>query len=175
MKRKRPPIIAIHATSRGFGYVVMSGPFSLIDWGTVAVRTHKNATCLARLDKLLDRHDPHTLVLEDPSRGKQRSGQINNFCKAVAALCNGRSIDLAAFSREDMHRCYASVGARSWQDIAEAVARQLEPLRKLIPSRRKAWQSESRRMAIFAAGAIAMTYWQLGNASVHEFVRADEE
>lgn len=169
MKRGHPPVMAIHATSRGFGYVVMSGPFSLVDWGTVAAVRHKNATCLARLTRLLDRHDPHTLVIEDPTQGRRRSGRINNLCKAIAALCHGRSIDLASFSRADMQRCYASVGAKGWQDIAEAVGRQLEPLRRLVPSRRKAWQSETRRMAIFMAAAIAMTYWQLAYTVRAEF------
>jgi hypothetical protein len=170
MKRKHPPVMALHPTAHGFGYVVMSGPFSLVDWGTVVADKHKNATCLARLTKLLDRHDPHTLVLEDPTQGKRRSGRINNLCKAIAALCHIRSIDLAVFTRADMFRCYASVGAKDWQDIAEAVARQLEPLRKLVPSRRKAWQSEARRMSVFAAAAIAMIYWQLADACRTEFI-----
>jgi hypothetical protein len=169
MKRKHPPIMAIHPTAHGFGYVVMSGPFSLVDWGTVVADRQKNATCLARLTKLFDRHDPHTLVLEDPTQDKRRSTRINNLCKAIAALCHNRSIDLAAFSRSDMYRCYASVGAKSWQDIAEAVGRQLEPLRKLVPSRRKAWQSEARRMSVFMAAAIAMTYWQLADTVRGEF------
>ena len=79
----------------------------------------------------------------------------------TAALCHGRSIDLARVSRKDIHRCYATIGALTWQDIAEAVGHQLEPLRALVPKRRKAWESESRRMAIFSAAAVAMTYWQL--------------
>ena len=165
MKRQQPPIMAIHLTAHGFGYVVMSAPFSLVDWGTRCVTKHKNAACLARLTKLLDRHDPHTLVLEDPSQGKVRSARIVNLSKSIASLCHSRSIDLAVFSRADMYGCYTSVGAKGWQDIAEAVGRQLEPLRKLVPSRRKAWQTESRRMSVFMAAAIAMTYWQLADTS----------
>jgi hypothetical protein len=163
MKLKQPPVMAFHATSRGFGFVVMSGPFSLVDWGTRETIKDKNAKCLAKLTELLDRFDPHTLVLEDPSRLPRRSARIDRLYKAIAALCHGRSIDLAVFSRADIHRCYASVGAVTWQDIAEAAARQLEPLRPLVPSRRKAWQSEQRRMSIFAAAALAMVYWQLSN------------
>jgi len=169
MTGKNPPVMALHPTSRGFGYVVMSGPFSLVDWGTVAVSRQKNATCLARLEKLLDRFEPHTLILEDPTQGKQRASRIEALCRGIAALAHNRSLDLATFSRADVHRCYATVGAKSWQDIAEAVARQLEPFRKLVPSRRKAWQSESRRMSIFAAAAIAMTYWQLADTSRIDF------
>lgn len=165
MKLKNPPIMALHATSRGFGFVVMSGPFSLVDWGTRSARKNKNATCLASLTTLLDRFDPHTLVLEDPSLSPRRSARINRLYQAIAALCLSRSIDLAVFTRADIHHCYASVGALTWQDVAEAVERQLEPLRGLVPKRRKAWQSESRRMSIFAAAAAAMAYWQLSKGS----------
>ena len=163
MKLKHPPVMALHATSRGFGYVVMSGPFSLVDWGTRHAGSNKNAICLASLTVLLDRYDPHTLVLEDPSRLPRRSVRINRLYQAIAALCHSRSIDLAVFPREDIHRCYASVGALTWQEVAEAVGRQLDPLRPLLPSRRRAWQSESRRMSIFTAAAVAMVYWQLAD------------
>jgi hypothetical protein len=165
MKLKQPPVMAFHATSRGFGFVIMSGPFSLVDWGTRETATDKNAACLTKLTELLDRYDPHTLVLEDPSRLPRRSSRIDRLYQAIAALCHGRTIDLAVFSRGDIHRCYASVGALTWQDIAEAAARQLEPLRPLVPPRRKAWQSEPRRMSIFAAAALAMVYWQLSGMS----------
>jgi len=170
MKRKHPPVMALHATAQGFGYVVMSGPFSLVDWGTSRASRQKNATCLARLRKLLDRYDPHMLVLEDPSLTPRRSARIQRLYAAIAGECQGRAIDLAVFSRAEMKSCYATIGAKDWQDIAEAVARQLEPLRKLVPSRRKAWQSESRAMSVFAAAAIAMTYWQLSKISRSNFV-----
>lgn len=165
MTRHHPPVMALHATSAGFGFVVMSGPFSLVDWGTRLARKDKNAACLASLTALIDRYDPHTLVLEDPSRLPRRSARINRLYQGIAALCHGRSIDLAVFSREDIYRCYASVGALTWQDIAEAVGHQLEPLHGLVPPRRKAWQSETRRMAVFAAAAVAMVYWQLADTS----------
>jgi len=161
MKRKRPPILALHATSRGFGFVVMSGPFSLVDWGTRQALTDKNITSLTALTKLLDHFDPHTLVLEDSTQLSRRSPRITRLYQAISALCHGRSIDLAVVSRNDIHRCYATVGARNWQEIAESVARQLEPLRALVPRRRKAWQSESRRMAVFMAAAVAITHWQI--------------
>lgn len=76
-------------------------------------------------------------------------------------LCHAQSIDLAVFPRKAIYRCFVSVGAASWQDIAEAIGRQLDPLRALVPPRRKAWESEQRRMSIFAAAALAMVYWQL--------------
>jgi hypothetical protein len=164
MKAPRPPVMALHATSRGFGFVVMSGPFSLVDWGTRHAVKDRNARCLDALVRLLDRYDPHTLVLEDPTQLPRRSDRIQRLYQSIAALCHARSIDLAAFSRADLYRCYASVGARTWQEIAQAVGHQLAPLSNSLPKRRKAWQSEGRRMSIFTSAAIAMVYWQLADA-----------
>ena len=165
MKLKHPPILALHATARGFGFVVMSGPFSLVDWGIREAPKDKNAVCLAKLTELIERYDPHTVVLEDPSDLPRRSARIDRLYKAIAALCHGRAVDLAVFSRPDIYRCYATVGAVTWNDIAEAVARQLEPLRSTVPPRRKPWQSEGRRMSVFVAAALAMVYWQLSDTS----------
>ncbi|MGH6785371.1 MAG: hypothetical protein ACREBO_00955, partial [Novosphingobium sp.] len=92
MKWKHPPIMALHATSRGFGFVVMSGPFSLVDWGTRSAHIDKNASCLASLTRLLDRYDPHTLVLEDPAQLPRRSTRIVRLYQAIAALCQSRSV-----------------------------------------------------------------------------------
>ena len=161
MSAERSPVLALHATSRGFGYVVMSGPFSLVDWGTRRALSDKNATSLAAVTRLLDRFNPHTLVLEDSSELPRRSERIKRLYLAIGALCHSRITELNVVSRANVYRSYAKVGATTWQDIAEAVAYQLDPLRALVPTRRKPWQSETQRMAIFSAAAIAMTYWQM--------------
>ena len=161
MSADHPPILALHATSKGFGFVVMSGPFSLIDWGRKIATKDKNSVSLAKLEKIVDQYNPHVIVLEDSSQLAKRCDRIDRLYLAISTLCLSRSIDLAVFPRQHIYRVYATVGAKTWQDIAEAVSRQLEPLKGSVPLPRKAWQSEHPRMAIFTAAALAMVYWQL--------------
>ena len=162
MMGKNPMVFALHASARGFSYVVFSGPFSPHDWGTVGAKGDKNSTCLRRLEELLDRYSPEVLVLEEARSVANRSDRIARLYKAIAALCQGRGIDLAVYQLGQIKACFAHIGARTRQEIAEATARQLPMLDHRLPKPRKQWQSESRRMPLFCAAALALTHYQLG-------------
>lgn len=162
MIAKNPLIFALHATSRGFGYVVFEGPFAPYDWGTVGARGDKNGVCLQKLEKMLDRFMPETLLLEEARSVANRSDRIARLYKAIVALCVSRSIDVAIYTLGEVKACFASAGARTRQEIAETVARMIDALGHRVPKPRKAWQSEDRRMALFCAAALVLTHFQLG-------------
>lgn len=168
MKARKPLIFALHANARGFGYVVFDGPFAPHDWGTVIAKGDKNSVCLRKLEKMLDRFTPETLILEEARSVANRSDRIARLYKAVAALCHGRSIDVAVYRLGSIKSCFASIGAQTRQEIAEAVARQLPALDHRVPKPRKPWQSESRRMPMFCAAALALTHYQLGSATLFD-------
>ena len=46
------------------GWVVFEGPFAPYDWGLCEPSRKKNAKCLQRVERLIERFRPHTLVLE---------------------------------------------------------------------------------------------------------------
>lgn len=165
MKGQKPLIFALHANSRGFGYVVFDGPFAPYDWGTVSAKGDKNSVSLRKLEKMLDRFAPETLILEEACSVANRSDRIARLYKAIIALCQGRSVDVAIYRLGDIKACFATIGAKTRQEIAEAVARQLPALDHRVPKPRKPWQSESRRMPMFCAAALALTHYQLGTAS----------
>ena len=162
MMGKNPMTFALHASARGFSYVVFSGPFSPHDWGTVGAKGDKNSACLHKLEKLLDRYSPEVLVLEEARSVANRSDRIARLYKSIAAICAAHSIDLAVYRLQDIKGCFRSVGANTRQEIAEAVARQLPALDHRVPKPRAQWQSESRRMPMFCAAALALTHYQLG-------------
>lgn len=162
MTPKIPLVFALHATSRGFGYVVFEGPFSPYDWGLVTAKGDKNVACLRKLEKLLDRHQPETLLLEEPGSVANRSDRIARLYKAATALSAGRTIDVAVYRLQDIKACFASVGARTRHEVAEAIARQIPAFDHKLPRPRKPWESESRRMALFCAAALVLTHFQLG-------------
>ena len=162
MNARKPLVFALHATARGFGYAVFEGPFSPHDWGSVVAKGDKNAACLHKLDKLLDRHSPELLLLEEPGSVANRSDRIARLYKAVIAACIARNIEVAVLRLQDVKACFASVGARTRQEIAEAVARQIPAFDHKLPRARKPWESESRRMALFCAAALVLTHYQLG-------------
>ena len=162
MTAKLPLVFALHATSRGFGYVAFEGPFTPFTWGTVAAKGDKNAVCLRRLERLLERLAPASLLLEEPASVANRSQRITRLYRAIVALCAARNIEVTTYRLGDIKACFASVGACTRQEIAEAVARQIPALDHDLPSPRKPWQSAARRMAPFCAAALVLTHYQIG-------------
>jgi Holliday junction resolvasome RuvABC endonuclease subunit len=155
--------LAIHPTHRGFGWVAFEGPFAPYDWGMVFTRRRKNAHCLRRTEALLGRFLPDTLVLEVfNTRTTTRTHRISRLCRAMVSLAIDRGVEVAIYSRGDVRACFANVGAGTRQEIAEAVARHIDAFRHQLPRKRRSWESEDRRMAIFAAAALVLTHYQLG-------------
>ncbi|HZL16989.1 MAG TPA: hypothetical protein VFG23_04495 [Polyangia bacterium] len=155
--------LAIHPIKAGFGWVAFEGPFSPYDWGLVRPHGERNAACLRRVEKMLGRFLPDTLVLEvfEPPTSA-RANRIAKLCRAMIALASDRGVEVAIYSRGDVRTCFASVGAGTRQEIAEAVARHVDAFRHLLPGKRRPWDDEHRHMAIFAAGALALTHYQIG-------------
>jgi Holliday junction resolvasome RuvABC endonuclease subunit len=163
-KHRRVFTMAIHPTSRGFGWIVFEGPFSPHDWGVVLAKGHnKNSTCLRKLETMLARFTPETLVVEAfDKRNSFRTDRIANLCQAAVSLAVDRGVDVAIYNLADIRSCFATVGARTRQEIAEAVVRHVDAFRHRLPTNRKPWQSEDRRMALFSAAALALTHYQRG-------------
>ena len=160
MTPKNPPILAIHATSRGFGYVVFEGIGAPYDWGTVGARGDKNAACLRKIEIMFDRFLPETLLLEEATSVANRSARIDRLYTAVASMAANRGIEVAIYTLGQIKACFAQVGAVTRQDIAEAVARHIDAFRHNMPKPRKPWQAEDRRMAMFCAAALVLTHYQ---------------
>ncbi|MBV9929995.1 MAG: hypothetical protein JO013_03515 [Alphaproteobacteria bacterium] len=158
-----------HPTSHGFGWVAFSSPLTIYDFGTCESRSEKNATCLRKLERLLKRLEPHALVMEAYEGPLlRRSKRVVRLCKAATVLAEGRGMDVGVFSREQICGAFGAVGARTRQEIAEAIARSYEVLRHKLPSPRRAWEGPQRRMAIFDAAAVTITHFQLGASQIWE-------
>ena len=162
---KRAPargiVLGFQPTSYGFGWAAFTSPLSLYDWGLHHAKRRKSATCLTKLDRLLRRLNPETIVLEAfEGPGTHRSKRIINLCKAVIALAMEQRIEVAVYTHQEIRDRFGGVGARTRQDIAEAVARSFEELKPRLPKPRQAWDGPDRRMAIFDAAAAVQAHYQ---------------
>jgi Holliday junction resolvasome RuvABC endonuclease subunit len=163
MTPKKPLVLALHATSHGFGYVLFEGPFAPHDWGAVTARNNKSTTCLGKLEKLLDRFAPECLILEEFGRDlSQRRERLSRLYRSMASVAASRSIDVFVYTKAQIQACFVTVGARTRHEIADAIARQFEIFRHKLPKARKPWESEKRGMALFSAIALILTHYQLG-------------
>ena len=160
---------AIHATDRGFGYVAFEGPFTPYDWGIVFARGDKNAVCLRKIEMMLDRFAPETLLLEAYGKGTSlRSERIARLYRSTTSLAAHRSVNVVVYTRGDIRAAFRTVGAITRQEIADAVARHVDAFRHRLPKPRKPWESEDRRMALFSAGALVLTHFRFGAAGLFD-------
>lgn len=151
-------VLAIFPSTRGFGYAVLEGPTSLLDWGVKGARGgRKNAQSLQRVRELFAFYRPDVLVLEDyEGQGSRRAKRIQQLIDAVAALAEKEKVVTAFFSRVEVRTCF---GLTTKRQIAEAVARNFPELEPRLPPVRRIWMSEDVRMNIFDAAALAMTFF----------------
>ena len=151
-------VLAVFPSTRGFGYAVFEGPKSLVDWGVKGVHsTQKNSESLKRIRELLTFYRPDVLVLEDyEGLGSRRAKRVEALIKSMAAHATREGMSTASFSRAEVR---ASFGLTAKRQIAEAIARDFPELEPRLPPVRKIWMSEDRRMNIFDAAALAMTFF----------------
>ena len=166
---------AVHATSRGFSYVVFDGPFLLRDWGTFHARGNKNSACLREIDRLLAEYDPQVMLLEAFGKGTSlRSERIARLYRSIINLTKAAGIETSVYSRADIQSVFKAVGSGTRQDIAEAVAMHIDTINHQIPKPRKAWQSEDRRMALFCAAALVLTHFHFGMSGLFDDLARDQ-
>lgn len=172
--KQRHFTLAIHPDRRGFGWVLFEGPLAVYDWGLCVGRPNKNVACLRKIETLLEKFSPQTVVLETFERPiARRADRITRLCRAIGALASDRGSDVAIYSRGDIVACFGDVGARTRQEIAEAVVRHLDAFRHQLPKPRRRWDDEDRRMALFSAAALALTHYRLGAATLFDDLKGE--
>ena len=153
-------ILAVDPAPRGFGFAAFELPFHLVEGRFIATRTPRKSDPIPLLEQLLTRFRPKTLVLEDTSAaGSLRRPRIVRLLARMAALAEEQGVPVTRIPRLSVVRAFAAEGETvSKQAIAERLAKHFPELQKKLPPRRRLWQSEAERLAIFDAVALAVTF-----------------
>lgn len=158
--RARRVVLAICPTSRGFGYAIFENVNSTLDWGRKTIHYDRNAQTLKRIRQLVDWYHPAALVLPDvTSRMGPHSERMEALFKAMTQLGKRRKLVVAVYSRADIRRAFAGIGAKTKYEIANAIAGQMPEFELWLPQKRKPWDDEDRRMCIFDAASLAFTFF----------------
>jgi Holliday junction resolvasome RuvABC endonuclease subunit len=167
MARKHGVVLAIYSNARGFGYVLLESPLSLVDWGVADIRSkEKNRECLRRIAKLFGQYDPCAVVLPDVlSPGAKRAGRVRQLNEAIVVLADTQAIPVFAYAKASVRECFSIGDVRNKYLIAEAIAKRLPELARFIPPPRKPWKSEDCRMALFDAAALGLTFFHKSNGA----------
>ncbi len=145
-------------SSKGFAYVVLEGPDSLIEWGVAQVSDPKRVRCLERVESLLQRYRPDALVLEDYlGEGSRRCRRVRSLIRGIAAVGRRHRLVVRYVSRAAVREAFADSGGTTKQAIATSIAFRFPELSPRLPPIRKTWMTEDERMNIFDAASFALT------------------
>lgn len=150
--------MAVSLMRRGFGFVVIEGGDRFIDWGIKVVTSEKmNAENVKRL---LKHNQPRALVLKKyASRKNCRSARIWRVHTEIAGLGVKFNVAVREITREQVTRFIFGNERGSKDALASRLADRFpQELGFWLPSKRRIWDGEDYRMALFDAVALALTF-----------------
>jgi hypothetical protein len=153
-------VLAIHPTTRGYGWILFDGPGSALDWGIASAKASRSTRLLTKFERILARNRPETLVLEDVEDVSERRGaRATELSRSMLHLAQCEGMRTSVFPRSAVRACFAARGVTTRAEIAEAVAVEIPALRPRLPAERKLWMPEGHSQSLFNAAALAITYY----------------
>jgi hypothetical protein len=154
-------ILSIHATVKGFAYVIMNAPGELLDFGIKHVsKGDKNGECVALVERLIIRHDPHAIVFEDTDEvGARRSSRVKRLLRDIEKLADRASLDSYCYPWQTVFDVFRDSAPHTRHDIAKVLAEILPAIKRRLPPKRKPWLPLDPRQALFDAAALGITHY----------------
>jgi hypothetical protein len=155
-------VMAIFPNTRGFAYVVFEGPLAPIDWGISDVRgVGKNATVVCRVDRLVTMLGPDVIVLRAAADLQAPRGRrLRKLVGSLEELAKAKGIVAVQFRREEVRRTFRYLGTPVRYAVARSIAKHIPSFDRYLPPVRQFWRGEDRRMGIFDAAALALTFYR---------------
>ena len=152
-------VLAIDPISRGFGYVLLEGPDTLVDWGVYRVRRWQTSSVIGKLRAMIELYEPDVLVLEDcddpRSRRRERARTLIEEAKGLT----GSGLTTHLIPAWKLAELFGENPPGNKSDIAAVIARHFGELVDRLPPVRKAWMPEDLRGAIFDAAGLGLAFY----------------
>jgi hypothetical protein len=158
--------MSVFPNARGIAHVVFEGPSSPVDWGICDPRGDRRKHQAIRLIATrIERYSPDILILRDREGNQpRRIWRYAALVDALEKLAKRKGILIAHYSRDEVRQSFGSLGSPTRYAIVQAIAKQIPTFETYVPPIRKIWKAEDRRMGMFDAAALALTFYRTQNA-----------
>src|SRR5947208_2519558 len=158
MRHERKPfILAISPSPRGFAFVLFQGVDRPFDWGMKEIRgSDKNIRSVAAISKLIEQYHPEAIVIEETQRGSRRGFRIRSLLRAITARAKRDGISVVRYTKSEVRATFATEHARTRPAIAKAIASRIPAFAPRLPQPQKIWMSEDPRQSLFDAAALGL-------------------
>jgi len=152
-------ILAIDPTTKGFGYTVFDLPKHLVAWGMAHVKGDKRTGAIFRFVALLDQFRPDAVVLENTTaKGSRRYPRVRELLETLGKIARERGLEVQTVSRLAVIAHFSNDEPATKHSIAKTLAVDYPQLAEKVPRKRKIYQSEDERIAVFDALSLAVTF-----------------
>lgn len=154
--------VAIRAS--WLGYAVIDAECRLIDWGMIFYRRKNDSQIEAakrRIAALLNQRHPTLIAIaKSPVMASIQAPTVRLLAQWVRKEAAANTIRCVWITRTKIYSAFHSFEPSSKDDVGSALAHLFPELSHWLPSRRRLWQKEHYRMALFDATAAAFTAHQ---------------
>lgn len=152
------PALAIHLTSRGFGWALFDEMGVLTDWGMASAGQGRKLRLVNRFRRILARHEPVVLVVEADQGGQARVDRIRKLYRAFERAASGIGAATCAYDREAVAGVLGLAPSASRHEVALRVAGRLIELSHRMPRKPAFGAAEDSRRSLFAAAALGLAH-----------------
>jgi len=154
-------VLALDPMSRGFGFAVLEGPATLVDWGIRNAANDNARALLRKIKDLIGLYRPDVIVIEDCRHDRSRRRQrVRTVITQVSALAT-RETEVQLIPATHVRSLLGGNNGITKHQIATLVSEHFPELTQRLPPARKSWMPEDARFAIFDAVAFGLTYYLL--------------
>jgi hypothetical protein len=151
-------ILALYPSYRGLGYVCVQMPQTLKDFGVLRVRPFSMGRMVKHVERFLEFHRPHIVILRDPENVPVNSPRIQKFTDAITTLAGEYKLSVFKYSREQIKDVFETFGARTKHEIAHKIIEWFPDLASRVPKMRAKYRPEYYHMETFDSLALAITH-----------------
>lgn len=151
-------VLALELCNGECAFAVLENTERLIEWGSRGLGSDVSAF-LDRLSKLVERYRPDVLVVEDA--GGSRKGERVRECLVWAEQwAVDHDLRVRPVEREAFLRYLQRISVGTKYEVAQSLTALFPELSSLLPKKRRAWESESKRLSLFVAIARGLWYYE---------------
>ncbi len=160
-----PRVLSVYPSSEGLGYVLFLNEKTALDWGVLRSAGHKNEVYVRKFIDLINFYEPDTIIIRDASSLTPPSKRITELIEMLAETAKSHDLFPHYYSRHQVLEKFQRFGVKTKHEVVQVIGDLLPELKFYQPPPRKSWESESIRMSIFDATALALTYFYGQNES----------
>lgn len=159
-KQKDKPILvlAVYPNMRGFGFVCLDWPGTLVDTGVIWVQPICNGKILKQFIRYVNFYRPEIVILRECDEEAKHTKRVTALLGNMADASKDMKLEVFQYSREQIKTVFEQFGARTKYEIALRLIEAYPQLKSKMPKLRKRWMPEEYSMPIFDALSLIVTH-----------------